>query len=242
MLELYEAQINEARSLARADRTQPNNDHLETLVSVYKQWLQLFGAFYRITIPIEIKNTVGLDCVRRELRHGPYLHRINHKYQVLYPNIVYCDDYILNVQETAYTYYYAIWNSLSSEERYIVYDVAQDGFVNTNNVNGIIDLLHKGILVYDHSLQLMNESFTNFVLSKVDSDEALEKELENNRRGNWSIASAVLILVIISLIAFVSLGKINILEDVNALLGSLAAIFAVFLRLGGMFVTGKAKE
>ena len=123
-----------------------------------------------------------------------------------------------------------------------MYDVAQDGFVNTNNVNGIIDLLHKGILVYDHSLQLMNESFTNFVLSKVDSDEALEKELENNRRGNWSIASAVLILVIISLIAFVSLGKINILEDVNALLGSLAAIFAVFLRLGGMFVTGKAKE
>ena len=109
-------------------------------------------------------------------------------------------------------------------------------------MNGIIDLLHKGILVYDHSLHLMNESFTNFVLTKVSSDEALERELESNKKGNWSTASAVLILVIISLIAFISLGKINILQDVNALLTSLAAIIAVFLRLGGMFITGKAKE
>src|SRR5690606_31991459 len=100
----------------------------------------------------------------------------------------------------------------------------------------------KGILVYDYSLRLMNESFTNFVLTKVNSDEALERELESNKKGNWSTASAVLILVIISLIVFISLGNINILQDVNALLASLTAIFAVFLRLGGMFVTGKSKE
>ena len=242
MLEFYEDQIKDAENLARADKSLASKEKVETLIAVYKQWLQLFGGFYRITIPIELKGEKGMNCLHRELKHGQYLNRINNKYKVLYPTLNYCDDYVLNVQETAYTYYYAIWNSLTSEERYIVYDIAQDGFVNTNNVNGIIDLLHKGILVYDHSLHLMNESFTNFVLTKVSSDEALERELESNKKGNWSTASAVLILVIISLIAFISLGKINILQDVNALLTSLAAIIAVFLRLGGMFITGKAKE
>src|SRR5690606_7195583 len=168
--------------------------------------------------------------------------RINNKYLALYDGFKSNDNYILNVQETSYTYYFAIWNSLTSQERYIIYDIAHDQFVNTNNVDGIIDLLHKGILVYDHSLHLMNESFTNFILTKVDSEEALERELAYTKRGNWSTASAILMLVIISLIVFISLGKINILEDVNALLGSLAAIFALLLRVGGMFISGKSSK
>ena len=154
----------------------------------------------------------------------------------------YCEDYIRTVQETSYTYYYSIGNSLTKEERYIVYDIAHDQFVNTNNVDGIIDLLHKGLLVYDHSLRLMNESFTNFVLTKVSSDEALERELESAKKKDWSTASAVLLLVIISLIVFISFGKINILEDVNALLGSLAAILTLLLRMSGIFVMGKSPK
>ncbi len=149
------------------------------------------------------------------------------------------DDYILNIQEISYSYYFAIWNSLSKEERYIVYDIAHDSFINSNNADGIIDLLQKGILIYDHSLRLMNESFTNFVLTKVNSDEALERELESGKGGKWSTVSAVILMVIISLIIFISFGKINMLEDVNALLGSLAAIFTLLIRMGGIFVMGK---
>lgn len=106
-------------------------------------------------------------------------------------------------------------------------------------MDGIIDLLQKGILIYDHSLRLMNESFTNFVLAKVDSDEALERELESTKGGRWDTTPAVFLLIIISLIVFISFGKINMLEDVNALLGSLAAVFTLLIRMGGIFVLGK---
>ncbi len=218
-----------------------NLEKINGLKSTFKQWQHLLGGFYRITIPLHLEQTTSSQ--EPELNHGEYLNRIKIKYAVLFDKEFTGDDnHILNVQETSFTYYLAIWKSLTKEERYIIYDIAHDRFINANNIDGIIDLLHKGILVYDHSLHLMNESFTNFVLTKVSSDEALERELESNKKGNWSTASAVLILLIISLITFISFGRVNILQDVNALLTSLAAIIAVFLRLGGMFVTGKSKE
>lgn len=237
--EFYEDNIKKAQELNSnsAEKTMENREKFGLLKSDYKQWLHLLGGFYRVTVPIEFKNPgIEPDCLKKELKHGQYLARINNKYQEFFKQMDYCEDYILNVQETSYTYYYAIWNSLTKEERYIIYDIAHDQFVNVNNVDGTIDLLHKGLIVYDHSLRLMNESFTNFVLTKVNGDEALEKELQFTKKGDWSTASAVLLLVIISLIVFISFGKINILNDVNALIGSLAAIFTLLIRMSGIFV------
>lgn len=237
--EFYEERIKKASTVGSASLE--NLEKINGLKSTFKQWQHLLGGFYRITIPLHLEQTASSQ--EPELNHGEYLNRIKIKYAVLFGKKFTGDDnHILNVQETSFTYYFAIWNSLTKEERYIIYDIAHDRFINANNIDGIIDLLHKGILVYDHSLHLMNESFTNFVFTKVSSDEALERELESNKKGNWSTASAVLILLIISLITFISFGRVNILQDVNALLTSLAAIIAVFLRLGGMFVTGKSKE
>ena len=35
------------------------------------------------------------------------------------------EDKILTIQQMSYSYYFAIWNSLSKEERYLVYDIAK---------------------------------------------------------------------------------------------------------------------
>ncbi len=237
IFESYEEHIKKATAIS--PHSLENIEKVNELRSIFKQWQHLLGGFYRITVPFDLNEEAAMP---KELKHGQYLNRINSKYKILYGGFKHEDNYILNVQETAYTYYFAVWNSLTKEERYIIYDIAHDQFINTNNIDGIIDLLHKGILIYDYSLRLMNESFTNFVLTKINSDEALERELESNKKGNWSTASAVLILVIISLIIFISLGNVNILQDVNALLASLTGIFALLFRVGGMFVTGKANE
>lgn len=166
---------------------------IDDITNDYRMWLQLFGSFYNITIPLELTESdgdegkTGFPFLKSELKHGTYLRKINLRYQ---KNLEYTDqskqftfgdihdeELILNIQEIAYPYYFSVWNSLSKQEQYIVYDIATDGFVNPNNVNGILELLHKGILVYDDSLRLMNASFTNFVLTKVDNDLALKNEL-----------------------------------------------------------------
>ncbi|NMM49953.1 hypothetical protein [Marinigracilibium pacificum] len=207
----------------------------------YKRWLHLLGGFYRLTIPFEYEGNKHLENIdniyEHELNNGKYLIKLK---EVLEkdkrrrnPNIP-DDQIILLIQEIVYPYYFSIWNSLSKEERYTVYDIAKDKFVNTNNVDGIIDLLHKGILVYDSSLRLMNESFANFVLSNVDSDEALARELEKREGGTWSTTSSVLIILIFSLVVFIGFGEVSFLSDINALISSMAAIFAILPRIGGL--------
>ncbi|SMD32894.1 hypothetical protein SAMN04488029_1254 [Reichenbachiella faecimaris] len=216
---------------------------LDEIMVDYKKWMHLMGGFYKMTIPLEIIES-GADGVleeglHSELSNGVFLDRIKWRYTgAKASKEISKEDFTLNVQEISSSYYFSIWNSLSQEERHIVYDIAKDKYVNTNNTDGIIELLHKGILKYDHSLRLVNESFTNFVLSEVNSNEALEKELESNKKGKWSVASSVIILVIISSIVFVSFGKVSGLSDINALVSSLGAIFALFLRISGLVTLG----
>ncbi|MEM9298032.1 MAG: hypothetical protein AAGA64_06530 [Bacteroidota bacterium] len=217
---------------------------INALKADYKKWLRLLGGFYRLTIPFEVfENEIAAnkDLDKAELAHGVYLNKLSRSLPKSYGKID-DEDLILHIQEVAYPYYFSIWNAISDEERYIVYDIAKDKFTNTNNVDTILDLMNKGILVYDHYLRLMNESFANFVLSKVDSDEALSKELDKRKKGKWNTASSVLIILIISLVIFISFGRVGLLDDINALIGSLAAMLALVLRLGGIFTFNKAKE
>ncbi len=255
--EYYEDQLKRFK----IDLKKDGSDYLEKqrmiddIANDYRMWLHLFGSFYNITIPLESTGSFfdesrnEFPFLKSELKHGTYLRKINLRFQMdlensgqtnrLTFNEINDEDLILNIQEIAYPYYFSVWNSLSKQEQYIVYDIAMDGFVNPNNVNGILELLHKGILVYDDSLRLMNASFTNFVLTKVDNDISLKNELASKENGNWSVTSSVFLMVILGLIIFVSFGKIHILDDMNALLGSIAAVFTLLLRLSGIFSFSK---
>ncbi|MEQ9467154.1 MAG: hypothetical protein RLN88_07045 [Ekhidna sp.] len=112
------------------------------------------------------------------------------------------EDIILRIQLLAESYYLGLWNTLSKEEKYIIYDLAKDRFVNINNKNGIRSLLEKGLLIYDNELRIMNESFTNFVLSIIKKEEALKMEKEVRDKGAWSTISSVLVLAVVGILAF----------------------------------------
>ncbi|WP_137403765.1 PDC sensor domain-containing protein [Echinicola rosea] len=244
--EHYEDQINHFSTDPGA-KAEEAYEKMMALKMDYRNWLNVLGGFYRINVPFDTtqidwsrgdKRSPQYDVMKGEFEHGKYLNQLFFNRR-LYKGCDNEEDVILHVQETSYTYYYSIWNNLSKEERYIVYDIARDKFVNTNNVDGIIDLLHKGILVFDHSLRLMNESFGNFVLSKVSSDEALARELESKQKGTWNITFAVLILVVIGLLVFISFGRIHVLSEINTIIASAGAAMTLLVRLGGLFAISK---
>ncbi len=253
LYEEYENQIKLDTSGQKGKESKNTNEKTIEGSDVAKDLVQLqhlLGSFYQILVPVhEYYGPLRHNKVfQEELSYGEYLFNLSKRYDLgrklkldkkavsetdNLKKISY-EDFVINVQEHSYSYYYSIWNSLSEEERYIVYDIAKDKFVNTNNSDGIIELLHKGILKYDYSLRLMNDSFTNFILSKVNSDDALEKELEVRKKGSWNTASAVMVILIVSLVIFVSFGKVNFLSDINALLTSVAAMIGLLVRLGGI--------
>lgn len=55
------------------------------------------------------------------------------------------DDIILEIQLHAKSYYFELWNALTKKEKFAVYDIAKDGFINTKNRPFIHSLLKKGL-------------------------------------------------------------------------------------------------
>jgi hypothetical protein len=213
----------------------------------------LLGCFIKVIVPINIFHENNSICtqgddehliaeaLKQEVNHGEYLNMIKRYMDQKSTTTLTNEDQVLMVQQMSYPYYFSVWNSLSKEERYLVYDIAKDKYVNTTNTNAILSLLSKGILIYDHSLRLMNDSFTNFVLTKVSSDEALEMELISRKKGTWNTAFAVILLFIISLVIFLSIGQQNFLNDLNAFLTAIVALVGLLIRFSGVISLGSAK-
>jgi len=227
-------------------------NRLNDLKIDYIKWQHLLGSFVKYIIPIntiheknEKQEKVSLHrqnfVLEEETKHGEFLDMLNrYTNESKIVDLPY-EDKILTIQQMSYPYYFSIWNSLSKEERYLVYDIAKDRFVNTVNTNAILSLLVKGILIYDHSLRLMNESFSNFVLTKVNSDEALEMEMESRKKGTWNTAFGVIILLVISIVIFLSIGQQNFLNDINAFLTAIAALIGLLIRFSGFLSFGGNK-
>lgn len=244
LLDYYEDSINKLENLLKTsgvtDRKE-NQKKLDDLKIDFKKWQHLLGSFVTCIIPIHKFPYKKDSEYEKELAHGEYLEMIK-KYLGKKMNAdIPKDDMVLTVQQMSSPYYYSIWNSLSKDERYIVYDIAKDRFVNTINTDGILSLLNKGILVYDHSMRLMNDSFENFVLTKVNSNEALEMEMESRKKGTWDTAFAVILLLIISLVIFLSIGQQNFLNDINSFLTAIAALIGLLIRFSGFLSFGGNK-
>lgn len=237
----------------------------EELSCALETWRHVLGGFIIVHNPIKenskinsylkpswIKSDVFKQLFRMELNKGSFLPNllpgIKDYFVKLKANAggeeskIDKEDIILRIQLLAESYYLGLWNTLSKEEKYIIYDLAKDRFVNINNKNGIRSLLEKGLLVYENELRIMNESFTNFVLSIIKKGEALTMEKEVRDKGTWSTVSAVLGLTLLGILAFLFLGNPDFFQDFNAMISVLIAIASVVPRLGGLTSFAKASS
>ncbi len=145
------------------------------------------------------------------------------------------EEVILKIQSMAQPFYFSLWNTCSKEEKYLLYDLAMDGFVNPQNEKGLKKLLEKGLIYYGDSLQIMNESFRNFILSTIKESESLAMEKEMRRTGTWSVTSSIILILIISLIAFLSLSQKEVINQFFALIVGLTTAVPYLLRFSGLF-------
>lgn len=252
--EFYEAKILGTKDL--------DENLKEEYLLALETWRHILGGFILVHNPIKenmkinsflkpswIKNSIFKQLFIKELNKGSFLPNLlpalKDYYVKLKKNEDGCEeridkeDMILRIQMLAESYYMGLWNTLSKEERYIIYDLAKDRFVNINNQNGIRSLLEKGLLVYDNELRIMNESFTNFVLSIIKKEEALMMEKEVRDKGTWSTISAVLGMAVLGIIAFLFLGNPDFFHDFNALISALVAVIGILPRVGGLLSFGK---
>lgn len=150
---------------------------------------------------------------------------------------------ILEIQELAKPYYNRLLKSCTNKEKYLLYDIAQNMLVNSNNLETQKILLKKGLIVCNGTCRLMNESFRNFILSSVDPGEAAHFMRELNAQSKWKSYKAPLILIVLGLVVFLALQD-NLMSNVNAILTTVIGGLAILTKLSGVltnFSPGKSK-
>lgn len=141
---------------------------------------------------------------------------------------------ILKIEELSQHYYKQLLNSCTRKEKYVLYDFAQNMLVNTNNWDTLNILLKKGLMTYDGTFKLMNESFRNFILSSITPVEAKELVKGLNGQVNWKSYKAPLLLIALGAAVFLAFQE-NLLSNVNAIITTAIGGIAMLTKVSGIF-------
>ena len=151
------------------------------------------------------------------------------------------DDIILYNQYHLSSFYENLWNQCSKEEKYFLYDMARDGFVNYKRAHLVQQLLYKGLLInYNNKeeLKIMSVSFRNYILDKGKTEEVIKLKEEFHVHGTWSKLRTPVLIAITAIGTFLFITQQDIFQRVAALIPTISAI----LGLGTVILGSKAKQ
>ncbi len=239
IIDFYELAI---RRLPSNDGPEKKREYKQA-IRLWKNILSGFVTYYQPLRAPKMKIENANYFVRTELEHGTYLPKLAFQLRnEITDTYAEQENFVMKVEELADTYYHSLWNSFSHDEKFLLYDLAKDRFVNLRNVKAIRLLLQKGIIIAGDSLQLMNRSFNNFILHVVDEDEEIKMQHEQNQKGSWNAVYTVLIIMVFGLMVFIMLAQQNLLNDINLMLGVLGSLAAIFVKFGGLLSSSKKEH
>lgn len=182
-----------------------------------ERWHVLLGHFKIVIHPIESSkvapNAYDEDWkqfLAEETQYGHFLNSLQSPIIERLDNWAKDKDVLLSGGElshklsiTAHYFYMYIWQSLTREEKFILYDLAEDGLVNPFDKYNLTLLIAKGLIVRENCvLRLFNEGFGNFILTSIGSSEALKIQNQISDNGNWRKLRTPMIILIIALLVF----------------------------------------
>ncbi|HEX8428151.1 hypothetical protein [Hymenobacter sp.] len=139
------------------------------------------------------------------------------------------EDVILIIQRRTQLQLRQLWETLSPHERYLLYDLAQDGLVNGRDSLIINDLLERGLLLYDQlGIRIVNETFRSFILIGLPQEQALRIEREALQEAQsdsaWSQRSFPVFLLLSAAGLFIFVTQRSTLNEVQSFLTAILSI------------------
>jgi hypothetical protein len=153
------------------------------------------------------------------------------------------DKLTLRIQFLANNFYMSIWHSLSSDEKFILYDLAADGLVNITNTAAMSLLVSKGLIVDEEgTLHIFARSFRNFILTAVESKELTRLQMLHNKHSNWSKLQTPLLIVVLVVLAFLAIAQEGLYSRVIAIITSVAAGIPAIVQIFTIFAAASSRD
>lgn len=193
------------------------------------------------------KNNLLKLYIDKETRYTKFLRRLRTEliqYDVYPEPTSFIEDKVsLKIQSFANNFYMGIWHSLSSDERYILYDLALDGLVNISDTFSLGLLMNKRLITEEEGiLHIFNSSFRNFILSSVDEKEIAHLQMLHKKHSNWNNLKVPLLIIVMVVFIFLAIAQEGLYSRMVGIITSIAAGIPALLKLLSLLGTQNSKE
>jgi hypothetical protein len=153
------------------------------------------------------------------------------------------EELAFKLQLTSHYFYMYIWQSLTKEEKFLLYDLAEDNLVNSFDDHNLGLLMGKGIICRndDGTLKLFNKGFRNFILTAIGNSEAMKIKDRIKDNGNWGKWRTPLIIIFMAILLFLMASQEEVYTELLTYVGALGAGIPIFFRLLSFFDKGSQK-
>lgn len=141
---------------------------------------------------------------------------------------------ILEIQRLSGRYYSNLLNGCDRKERFVLFDIAQDRLLNINNKETIAKLIKKGLLRKNGSIDIMNASFKNFILTTSMENKAKLASSDLEVKGRWKSFRAPISLLVLGAAVFLAFQK-DLLNDIQSFSTAIVGGIAILTKFSGVF-------
>ncbi len=127
--------------------------------------------------------------------------------------------------------YNHIWNNLSRMEKLILFDLADDGMLNTKNKYLINRLKMKGLVTIKPYPKIFTPSFKYFLKFSINPEETKQIENKVSKNGQWRNTKYLILLILIPLAALVFISQGTSIEKIIGIFTGIVALFSGAMRL-----------
>lgn len=211
-----------------------------------ERWHVLLGHFRILIHAIEddkllVSSTESRQLMIRETQYTHFLRKMRYagmRALNTFPagdQVAGADLFPLKLQIASQYFYMYIWQSLTKEEKFLLYDLAEDGLVNTFDDHNLGMLISKGVIIRaDGTLKLFNKGFRNFILTSIGNAEFHKIKKDINDNGNWGKLKIPLLVIFIAILAFLLASQQETYSKVIAYISALAAGIPTLAKLFSM--------
>ncbi|SDG74893.1 hypothetical protein SAMN04487996_122153 [Dyadobacter soli] len=146
------------------------------------------------------------------------------------------DSLAFKMEITAHYYYMSLWQSLTKEEKFILYDLAEDGLVNPYDDYNLTLLIRKGLIRQDDGrLSIFNTGFRHFILTAIGTSEVLKIRSQIRDNGTWNSLRIPLTILIVAIFTFLFASQQEAYETLLKYLSVLTISVPAALKFFAMF-------